>query len=174
MAGGRTLRLKILAICESKVAAGVGELSMGLFNAIKQIVDTARALPPAVDPADAEARSHSRYHQRVVFVGVCCAAIGAAFGLIITAVVTANGMSGGNIRKIVLMPVMYGAGGFVFGMALMCVVAPRAFLAGPIGAPWMKLIGTKSVPAARIICLLFSLFVTVSVVGIGLLIALND
>ena len=146
---------------------------MWLFDGIKQMADTAGAVPSAGDPADAESRHHAKYHKRIVFVGGCFAAVGVVLGLITSAVVASDVKSGRDIRGIVLAPVTFGAGGFVFGMAVMCLVAPREFLNGPVGAPWMKLIGTKNVLAARIVCLLFGLVVTAPLVGIGLLIALN-
>src|SRR5262245_44967974 len=112
---------------------------MGLFSAIKQIADTASSTTLAGDPADAEAARHARYHRRIVFVGGCFAALGVMFGLITSVVVASDAKSGRDIKGVILAPVMYGAGGFVFGMALMCLVAPRAFLTGPVGRPWMKL-----------------------------------
>jgi hypothetical protein len=180
---------------------------MGLFDGIKQIADTAGAVPSGGDPADVESQRHAKYHKRIVFVGGCFAALGVVLGLeavskpepgqlgrlggycfpeishglrpapvlkpvLITSVVVASDVKSGNdIRGIILAPIMYGAGGFFFGMAIMCLVAPRAFLTGPVGAPWMKLIGTKNVLVARIACLLFGLVVTLPLVGIGLLIA---
>ena len=77
------------------------------------------------------------------------------------------------MKGIVLVPLMYGASGFFFGMAIMCLVAPQGFLTGPVGQPWMKLIGTKSVRVARIACFLFGLVVTIPLVLIGLVIALS-
>ena len=145
---------------------------MGLFSAIQQIADTANTAPPAGDAADTAAVQHARYHRKIVLVGGCFAAVGVVLGLITSVVVASDEKSGNDLKGVILAPVMYGAGGFVFGMALMCLVAPRAFLTGPVGQPWMKLIGTESVAVARIVCLLFGLIVTVLLVGIGLLIAL--
>ena len=146
---------------------------MGLFDAIRQIADTANSAPQTADPSDADAARHARYHRKIVFVGGCFAALGVVLGLLTSVVVASDAKSGKDIKGVILAPVMYGAGGFVFGMALMCLVAPRAFLTGPVGRPWMKLIGTKSVAVARIACLLFGLVVTAPLVGIGLLIALS-
>ena len=146
---------------------------MGLFNATRQISDTANAAPPAGDSADTEAQHHSRYHKRIVFVGGCFATLGVILGLITAVVVASDVKSGKDVKGMLLAPVMYGAGGFVFGMAIMCLVAPRAFLSGPVGRPWMKLIGTESVLVARIVCLLFGLVVTLPLVGLGLLVALS-
>jgi hypothetical protein len=120
-----------------------------------------------------EAQRHANYHKRIVLVGGCFAAIGAVLGLITSAIVASDVKADHDIRSIIVVPLMYSVGGFVFGMALMCLVAPRAFLTGPVGAPWMKLIGTKSVLVARIVCFLFGLVVTIPLVGIGLLLAMS-
>jgi hypothetical protein len=109
-----------------------------------------------------------------VFVGSCFAVVGVVLGLITSVALLSGRVAGPSLRGIVLAPVMYGVGGFVFGMALMCLVAPRAFLTGPVGQPWMKLIGTNSVPVARIACLLFGLIVAAPVVAIGLFFALSE
>jgi hypothetical protein len=49
-----------------------------------------------------------------------------------------------------------------------CLFAPREFLTGPVGQKWMKLIGTKSVLVARIVCLIFGLIVAAPFVAIGM------
>jgi hypothetical protein len=146
---------------------------MGLFDALKQIADTAGALPAAGNSADVEVQRYARYHKRIVFVGGCFAALGAVLGLITSVLMASEVKSGRDIRGVILAPLLYGAGGFVFGMAIMCLFAPRAFLTGPVGAPWMKLIGTRNVLVARITCLLLGLVVTLPLVGLGLLLALS-
>lgn len=146
---------------------------MGLFGAIQQIADTAGSVPPPGDPSDAEAVRHSRYHRRIVSVGGCFAALGVVLGLFASVVGAGDVQSLKEVKGVILAPVMLGAGGFVFGMALMCLVAPRAFLTGPAGRPWMKMIGTESVAVARTACLLFGLAITAPFVGVGLVIALG-
>ena len=44
-----------------------------------------------------------------------------------------------------------------------------AFYQSPVGRKWMKLIGTRSVMAARIVCLLLTLLVVALVTGVSLL-----
>jgi hypothetical protein len=58
-------------------------------------------------------------------------------------------------------------------MALACLFAPHDFLTGPVGKRWMKLIGTKSVPVARLACGLFGLVVGAPLILSGLLSALG-
>jgi hypothetical protein len=50
-----------------------------------------------------------------------------------------------------------GAAGLFFGVAVACLFAPRDFLEGPVGSRWMRMIGTKSVGAARLVCLVVAL-----------------
>jgi hypothetical protein len=68
-----------------------------------------------------------------VFVAGCFAVLGVILGLLTSVAVASDADSAKDVRGIILAPVMFGVGGFVFGMALMCLVAPRAFLTGPIG-----------------------------------------
>jgi hypothetical protein len=145
-------------------------VSPGLFGAIQQIVDTASTAPDVGNLADAEARGHARYHHRIVMVGCVFAVLGVMLGLIPAGGILSGEMSG-RISGIVMAPLMFGAGGFVFGMALMCMVAPTAFLNGPVGRPWMTLIGTRSPVVARIACAIFGLMVASPLVLIGILIA---
>ncbi len=49
------------------------------------------------------------------------------------------------------------------GVALGCLLAPADFLRSPAGATWMKLIGTKSVRGARVVC------GVVAAVGLGVM-----
>ena len=144
---------------------------MWLFDVIAQIVDSANTPAHAGDPVDAVAQRHMAYHKRIVWVGTCFAAVGAALGLLMSMAVAGDIQTGRDIKGILLAPFLFGVGGFVFGMALMCLFAPRSFLTGPTGAAWMKLIGTKSVVVARIVCLLFGLVITTPFAAFGLLIA---
>lgn len=141
---------------------------MGLFDSLQKVADTAGGhTTPDADPA------HATYHRRIVGVGGCFAAVGAILGLVISIVMACEAKSGKDIKRVILMPVMMGLGGFMFGMAIMCLVAPRAFLTGPVGRPWMALIGTKSVTVARVACFLAGLFVTAVAVVFVILIALD-
>ena len=54
-------------------------------------------------------------------------------------------------------PLMFAVEGMVFGVSVACLFAPREFLTGPVGQKWMRLIGTESIVAARIVCLLITL-----------------
>ena len=91
-------------------------------------------------------------------------ALGAAGGLAF-AVAAGEGPNG------LMAPPLFGAAGLLVGSAAACLFAPRAFLTGPLGEKWMRLIGTRSVAVARGVCLALALAVTAPVVGLGALIA---
>lgn len=76
--------------------------------------------------------------------------------------------SGQDARGLLLAPFLFCAGGLLYGVAMACLFAPRDFLAGPLGEKWMKLIGTKSIFGARIVCLFLGLITMAPFVGIGL------
>jgi hypothetical protein len=148
------------------------QYSSGLFGGIEQIMDTAGAAPDVGNLSDAEARRHARYHYRIVTAGCVCAALGAIFGIVAAVGVVADPKPSPT-RGVLLAPVMFGAGGFAFGMSLTCLFAPTAFLTGPVGRPWMNMIGTRSPTVARVACALFGLIVTAPLVALGALVALG-
>ena len=139
---------------------------MGLYSAIQQIAETAATAPPAGDPADEQGQHHARYHHRIVFAGSCFAALGVVTGLL-SAVAAVSGDKHARPGGLLIAPLMFGAGGFVFGMSMMCLVTPKPFLTDPVGRPWMRMIGTESPLVTRITCGLFGLIVTAPVVGIS-------
>ena len=115
---------------------------------------------------------HSAYHKRIILVSSVFGILGAAIGIIASIALAVDAKSGKDIKGVLLTPFMFGAGGLLFGVAVACLFAPRDFLTGPLGKKWMKLIGTKSVLVARIVCLIFGLVILAPFVGIGLLLAI--
>lgn len=82
----------------------------------------------------------------------------------------------GKIDKVIRLlfsPIMFGVGGYMAGVAVVCLFAPREFLTGPVGKPWMKTIGTKSVTVMRIMCVLIGLFALVMVAAAVLLLVMS-
>lgn len=63
--------------------------------------------------------------------------------------------------------------GTFLGVALVCAFSPKWFLLGP-GEPWVKLIGTRNMIGARLVCLAvaagMSLFVAIPITAIAALI----
>lgn len=132
----------------------------------KQTGDT-RGQPPSINDTNrAEEQRQLGYHKRILLVGGCFATLAVIPGVVTSAVTASQMGSDRQIRAMMLGSLIFAAAGFVLGVAIMCLVAPRAFLTGPVGRPWMKLIGTKSVLVARIACLLLGLVVTLILVGV--------
>jgi hypothetical protein len=128
--------------------------------------------PPAAPPIDdATAARHALYGQRIAFWAKCGTVVGGALGVVLGAVLLIGGEPVGAIQALVMFPFALATGGFTLGMALTCLFAPREFLTGPVGKPWMDRIGTKSVTVARIACALFGLMVLVPVLGVAALVA---
>jgi hypothetical protein len=153
------------------------------FRAATQMAETAKAPAGPGDPADVEAARNARYHRRIVLVAGCCAALGVALGLLgavylvphvrPVSEVGALKWVGGVLKCVVLPPAMGGVAGFALGTALMCLVAPRAFLVAPAGQRWLRLIGTRSVRVARVVCCLLCLGVPLVMGGFALLLFLR-
>jgi hypothetical protein len=147
---------------------GFGEL----FGAVKQLAATVKAPAVASDPTDAEALRHAKWHRRLVLVSCSCAAVGLAAGLLVASFIISHAPQVTLIPAIelfVLLPGLLGVGSFAYGTALVCLLAPGAFLTGPLGPRWMRLIGTKSVRLARIICCLVGLSIPLLVALTALL-----
>jgi|GEM_PF-3528022 len=130
--------------------------------------------PPEAPPVDdATAARHALYGQRIAFWAQCGTVVGAVLGVVLGVVMLVGGEAVGAIKALVAFPFALAAGGFTLGMALTCLFAPREFLTGPVGKPWMERIGTKSVTVARVACALFGLIVLVPVLGFAALIAFS-
>lgn len=128
--------------------------------------------PPAPPPvADATAARHALYGQRIAFWAQCGTVVGAVLGVVLGVVMLVGGEAIGAIKALFVLPFALATAGFTLGMALTCLFAPREFLTGPVGKPWMDRIGTKSVTVARVACALFGLIVLLPVLGIAALIA---
>lgn len=124
-----------------------------------------RADPAAAAAAGDDADRRLTYHRRVVVVAAACGACGFAAGAAFVAVTYLNGDEGWvathwppyaaeeNFLWPVLFPLLGAAAGLLWGAALASAFAPRAFLLGPVGRKWMRLIGTRSVLGARVVCL---------------------
>jgi hypothetical protein len=127
---------------------------------------TTFALPAddAVREAGTEGAKHASFHRRIVAVAVLGGVVGAGLG-------TAMLASGGGKAPerdgamLILAPRLFAAIGLIFGVAVACLFAPRAFLAGPVGRRWMELIGTQSVFVARLVCAIFTLLM-MGIVGL--------
>jgi hypothetical protein len=125
----------------------------------------------AVQNAGDAGLRHAAYHKRIVLMGGFFGLVGAALAVAIS-LLPSNDASGRGLKLAVMGPLMFGAAGILFGVAVTCLCAPQEFLTGPVGSKWLRLIGTKSVPVARFVCLLFGLAVVAPFVILGLMFAL--
>jgi hypothetical protein len=83
-------------------------------------------------------------------------AIGVGLGVAVDVLAWQEGTEGKEdafVYMAIVFPLALAVAGLLFGVAAACAFAPRKFLAGPVGRKWMKLIGTKSIAAARLVCL---------------------
>lgn len=111
---------------------------------------------------------HERYRRRINAVGGVFAAVGGLLAAVLLVMVVVQKPDRMSVR-LLLAPLSFGFGGYLFGMSVMCLFAPSDFLRGPVGRPWMKMIGTRSVIAARIACTIFGLIGTAVGFGLGFL-----
>jgi hypothetical protein len=109
-----------------------------------------------VHEAGVDGTRHASFHRRIVSVGVPFGVVGAGLGI---AFLLASGGQAAprDGAKVLLAPLMFAASGLIFGVAVACLFAPRAFLTGPVGRRWMQLIGTRNVIVARVVCSIFTL-----------------
>jgi uncharacterized protein YacL len=91
------------------------------------------------------------YHRKIVLAAAILGALAAVAGTIFAVVEITGGKENG-IKALILFPIVFGVIGVIIGSAVACLVAPQAFLTGPVGQKWMKLIGTNSVTTARVVC----------------------
>jgi len=122
-------------------------------------------------PAEADER-HAGYNRRIMRVASWCAAGGAVLGVAVLIAVAASGRVD-KLPRLILSPVTLGVGGFTAGMAVMCLLAPAAFLRSPEGRPWMQWIGTKNVIVAKSVCFFFGMMGAVAATAAGVLILLS-
>ena len=122
--------------------------------------------PPLAAPDDTrtgdDGFDHGLYQRRMKRVAAWSAGVGVVLGVLVVTALLLTGKIDKVIR-LILSPILFGIGGYGAGAAAVCLFAPRAFLTGPVGRPWMKWVGTKSATVMRIICTLIALFAIVMV-----------
>ena len=90
-----------------------------------------------------------RYH-RVIVAAAC--SIGVILSVVGTCGLFWHGFPDGQSPKLLLAPVLFFVMGCFAGVSFTCTLAPRAFFQGSGGRRWMQLIGTESIPGARLVC----------------------
>jgi len=135
----------------------------GLFKIVDKIGDVANAnLPESASQQDAI------YSKRILVVAGALAAVGVVCGLITLVVEVNQPAQNSHGMELLLAPIIFAVGGFLYGAAMMCAFAPGSFLSGKAGAPWIKLTGMESAGGARVVYVMFVLIVTAIVGWIAL------
>jgi hypothetical protein len=140
----------------------------------------ARRLAPldreAVKAAGVEGEKHETYHRQIILMGGGCAVLGLlSSGFLLQALVREAGgrIEGHGWMAVITVPLLMAMAGFCLGVGVACLFAPTSFLAGPLGRKWMNFIGTRSVPLARLVCLLIALVLGVAPLAAGLIVVLT-
>jgi hypothetical protein len=140
-----------------------------LFEFFAGARDYARPESEALKQLEAEAPRHQAFHRVIVACGVLGMVLG-LIGGILGAIASSKSPAAGNRPDdtfiVYLMPILTAAAGMLGGAAWACGLAPASFLNGPLGAKWLKLVGTRNVAVSRVISL------TVAVLGTGFCIAM--
>jgi hypothetical protein len=122
-----------------------GGLFGRMFGAarVAAVGDTAAAGPP----------DHARINRRILILGFVVGSAGLALGLLFLRSTdrpdNPNTDWGAALKTIALLTFA----SYFVGISVGCLTAPAAFFDGPVGQRWLKLIGTRSVAAARLVCL---------------------
>jgi hypothetical protein len=130
---------------------------MSLFDFFRKAPEFIEPDARALEQSGDNRPRHAAYHKRIVKLAIIFGIVGAVGTGIAVLFVAAGPRAGRDLKMIILAPVLFGIGGAFFGTAIACLIAPRDFLEGPVGQKWMKLIGTRNVLVARIVCILVAL-----------------
>jgi hypothetical protein len=145
------------------------EGSMGLFQLLRFYWEAGKYTSPGpTSLPEQEARWHRLWHRRIVAFGVGFGILGLLLGTGILLELARNPGCGDPanqpLGKVLVVPLLTGIVGPCFGVATACLFAPRSFLEGPLGRKWLRLIGTRKVLAARLVCFLVDLVLAGAVI----------
>lgn len=149
-------------------------IRMSLFRLLKILEASTEFIAPD-DSTEAEGDgsplARPSYHRVIVGTSIAFAVAGVILGVVFLAGLMDMPDKPAGGAKLFLAPLVFAVIGMFFGLAVSCLFAPTGFLTGPFGQKWMKLIGTKSVPVARLVCLLLTLAIA-SVPTVAVLLSL--
>ena len=77
-------------------------------------------------------------------------------------------------RKVFAGLIIFPFGGYLLGMALAVLLAPKSYLLSSDGKKWMDMVGTKTVGSARVVSLIFVLFGVALLGFMGLALLTDD
>lgn len=125
-------------------------------------------------PATGESRpsadgAEGKYSWFVRNTAISLAIVGAVFGIGFLIMGWAHADTSKKLKVVILAPAILAGLGYCLGVCLTCVVAPADFLRGPQGRKWMKLIGTKSVALARVVCAVLGVILFAALAGVACL-----
>jgi len=126
------------------------------FRFIEEAVKYRNPDQHAVDSLGESGELHRASYRRIVLISAGFGLAGVLFGVgvwihaMFFAAPVANRSS--DQKVLLFAPVLAAVWGLLLGAAIGCATAPTEFLKGPMGQKWMSLVGTKSVPAARVVC----------------------
>jgi hypothetical protein len=134
-----------------------------LFDAMYDAARAAAAGHPGGTP------DHARMHRRILLFGLSLGGGGLAVGLLFLRSVIREDRPNTSWGAVIAIVAMVTFIGYFVGVALGCLFAPSDFYAGPVGQRWLRLVGTQSVTAARVVCLaLIALVIGLAVAGLAL------
>jgi hypothetical protein len=107
-------------------------------------------------------RSEARCHRIMAMVASLFGMLGFLLAVAIDAWIASKGptegvrMSASVGVRLLLFPLAMALFGLAYGAAISGLFAPRWFLYGDLGRRWTRLVGTKNVVVAKIVCLLIA------------------
>ena len=104
--------------------------------------------------ATPETPEHAKAHERIAMWGVISMGVSLLLGLGFGATVLWNPDLPKLVNALVAGATMAGftSAGLALGVAIGCLRAPRDFFTSPAGRGWLRLVGTRSITALRVIC----------------------
>lgn len=118
-----------------------------------------------------EKPSRHPYSRVMFFITWSCAIVGAIAG---TGLILLAASQGERVQKnaLLLAPGIFGSLAYSVGIAFAFLFAPTDYLESESGQKWLKLVGTKTIPSARVVCgilatLALGLFVAIAVAFIN-------
>jgi len=132
----------------------------------ERMLDAAREA--AASPRDADVSAEGRrIHWRIIILGFVIGILGAAL-LPVVELTRGPNRPQEEWYGTAKLAVFFGFASYFAGIATGCLIAPASFYAAPVGQRWLKLVGTKSVARARLVCLVLILLVVGMATFVGL------
>lgn len=119
-----------------------------------------------VNLAEEENAGDASFHRFVVGFAGLFGLIGAGLGIASLVAFGGEAIEKEGV-KFLLAPLLFAAGGLLFGSAIALLFVPSSFLTGPAGEKWMKLVGTNSVIVVRFVCLILLVLFSAMIALIG-------